>query len=200
MAWIPYAAIAIVVWNLMVFAMYSVDKKRAKRGAHRIRESTLISAAALLGAPGALFGMFIFRHKTKHAKFIVGVPLLLIINIAVIVFAYMNLPSIEARTPEYRKITSQEAAAMLDQEGAVLLDVRTEAEYAEGHIEGALLIPDYEITDAASVNLPDKNAVILIYCRTGRRSEMAARALVDMGYTQVYDFGGIVDWPYEVIQ
>ena len=79
----------------------------------------------------------------------------------------------------------------------ILLDVRTEEEFRENRIGGAILIPDYEISARAGLELPDKDAVILIYCRSGRRSENAARELADMGYTNVYDFGGIIDWPYE---
>ncbi len=96
-------------------------------------------------------------------------------------------------------ITASEAKQMLDeQQGYVLLDVRTEQEYAEGHIPGALLIPNTELSEKAADLLPDKEQTILVYCRSGRRSAEAARTLADMGYTQVYDFGGIIDWPYEI--
>ena len=69
----------------------------------------------------------------------------------------------------------------------------------EQRLEGAILIPDYEIRIRAEKELPDKNAIILIYCRSGRRSELAAVELVNLGYTNVYDFGGIIDWPYETV-
>lgn len=96
-------------------------------------------------------------------------------------------------------ITASEAKQMLDeQQGYVLLDVRTEQEYAQGHIPGALLIPNTELSEKAADLLPDKEQMILVYCRSGRRSAEAARTLADMGYTQVYDFGGIIDWPYEI--
>lgn len=98
----------------------------------------------------------------------------------------------------YRKITAEKARDMMQsEENYILLDVRTDEEYKENHIAGAVLIPDYEITERAEAELPDKNAVILIYCRSGRRSEIAANELVEMGYTGIYDFGGIIDWPYE---
>ncbi len=71
------------------------------------------------------------------------------------------------------------------------------AEYKKKHIKDATLIPDTEIAIRAVAELPDKSAVILVYCRSGRRSESAAKALVKLGYTGVYDFGGIVDWPYK---
>jgi rhodanese-related sulfurtransferase len=103
-------------------------------------------------------------------------------------------------TAEYAKITAEEAKQMMDDgDGFILLDVRTEEEFAESHIEGAILIPDTEIAERASDELPDPDAQILVYCRSGRRSAQAADALTQLGYTSVYDFGGIIDWPYETI-
>jgi len=108
-------------------------------------------------------------------------------------------PAIPAE-PVYRKISASEAREMMETtDNFILLDVRTEEEFEEIRLEGAVLIPDYEISERAEVELPDKNALILIYCRRGRRSEIAARELVEMGYTNVYDFGGINDWPYETV-
>jgi len=101
---------------------------------------------------------------------------------------------------EYHKISAEKARTMMSElNDFILLDVRTGEEYTEKHIDGAVLIPDYEIEDRAGGELPDKNAVILVYCRSGRRSENAARKLVDRGYTNVYDFGGIIDWPYKTV-
>ncbi len=101
---------------------------------------------------------------------------------------------------EYNKITPAEAKKMMDDgEPFILLDVRTEEEFTESRIEGAVLIPDTEIADRAPDELPDKDARIFVYCRTGRRSAAAAIALINMGYTNVYDFGGIADWPYETV-
>lgn len=101
----------------------------------------------------------------------------------------------------YKKITAEEARTMMDEdEGVIVVDVRTESEYDEGHIEGAILIPNETITDVMPEQLADADAVILIYCRSGRRSEEAARKLVDLGYTNVYDFGGIIDWPYDIVK
>jgi len=98
----------------------------------------------------------------------------------------------------YQKISAGDAYQMMqDTDEYILLDVRTDDEYKQGHIEGAVLIPDYEIGNRAATELPDKNAVILIYCRSGRRSANAVGELIVMGYTNVYDFGGINDWPYE---
>lgn len=98
---------------------------------------------------------------------------------------------------QYNKITAEEAKEMMDTQDVIILDVRTEAEYEEEYIEGALLIPDYELENMADSKLPDKDAQILVYCRSGSRSEGAAKLLVDMGYMNIYDFGGIIDWPYE---
>ena len=100
--------------------------------------------------------------------------------------------------PIYRKISAEEAREIMESsDDYILLDVRTEEEYREKRIDGAILIPDYEMTDRAVSELPDKNAVILIYCRSGQRSANAAKKLVQIGYTNIYDFGGIIDWPYE---
>lgn len=102
--------------------------------------------------------------------------------------------------PVVTKITAAEAKAMIDKgQDLVILDVRTQEEYNEAYIQNALLIPDTEISGQAPTILADKDQTILVYCRTGRRSAEAAKKLVDMGYTNIYDFGGILDWPYEVV-
>jgi len=99
----------------------------------------------------------------------------------------------------YRKISAADAfQKMSEADGYILLDVRTEQEFNESRIKNAVLIPDYEIADRAAAELPDKNALIFIYCRSGRRSANATNELVGLGYANVYDFGGILDWPYGV--
>ena len=101
--------------------------------------------------------------------------------------------------PVYMNITAQEAREIMDtEEGYIILDVRTQEEYEEKHIPGAILIPDYEIKERAQEELPDKDQLLLVYCRSGRRSKLAAEALVELGYTNIKEFGGIIDWPYEV--
>jgi len=98
----------------------------------------------------------------------------------------------------YVNITAEEAKKIMDnQEGYVILDTRTQAEFDEGHIPGAILIPHDEITEKAEAVLTDKNQLILVYCRSGRRSKLAAEDLVKLGYTNIKEFGGIIDWPYE---
>ncbi len=99
----------------------------------------------------------------------------------------------------YQRISASEAnEIMLSEVGYIILDVRTEEEYNQGHIPGAILIPDYEITERAEEALPNKEQLILVYCRSGRRSKAAAEALIEMGYTNVKDFGGIIDWEYAI--
>ena len=99
----------------------------------------------------------------------------------------------------YVNITAEEAKQIMDTgEGYLILDVRTQAEYDAGHIPGAVLIPNTEIETRAEEELPDKEQLILVYCRSGNRSKKAAEILVQLGYTNIKEFGGIIDWPYEV--
>ena len=100
----------------------------------------------------------------------------------------------------YKQITPAEAKALMEsREGYVILDVRTPEEFAEGHIEGVVLIPDYEIGEKAEGILTDKDQLILVYCRSGRRSKNAANELAALGYTNVQEFGGIRDWEYGTV-
>ena len=95
-------------------------------------------------------------------------------------------------------ITAAQAKEIMDSgEGYLILDTRTQEEYDEGHIPGAILIPYDEITQKAEAVLTDKDQMILVYCRSGRRSKLAAEDLVKLGYTNIKEFGGIIDWPYE---
>ena len=106
----------------------------------------------------------------------------------------------ENKEAVYMNITAEEAKKIMDTESEyVILDVRTEEEFAQGHIPGAILIPDYEIREEAESSLPDKDALILVYCRSGRRSKNAAQILLELGYTNIREFGGIIDWPYETV-
>ena len=99
----------------------------------------------------------------------------------------------------YVNITAEEAKQIMDnEEGYIILDVRTQEEYNQGHIPGAIVISHEEITEKAEEVLTDKDQLILVYCRSGRRSKIAAEALVELGYTNIKEFGGIIDWPYEV--
>ena len=99
----------------------------------------------------------------------------------------------------YVNITAEEAKKIMDtQVGYVILDTRTQEEYDQGHIPGAIVISHDEITEKAESMLTDKNQLILVYCRSGRRSKLAAEDLAKLGYTNIKEFGGILDWPYEV--
>lgn len=100
----------------------------------------------------------------------------------------------------YKKISAEEAKAIIDSEDVIILDVRTQEEYNEGHIENSVLLPVNDIADKAEEKLPDKDAKILVYCRSGNRSATAAKQLIKMGYTNVYDFGGINSWPYGTVK
>ena len=98
----------------------------------------------------------------------------------------------------YVNITAEEAKQIMDsEEGYIILDVRTQEEYDEGHIPGAIVISHEEIADKAEEVLTDEGQLILVYCRSGRRSKIAAEALAELGYTNIKEFGGIIDWPYE---
>ena len=102
---------------------------------------------------------------------------------------------------EYIQITQAEAKSIIDSdEELIILDVRTEEEFSSGHIKGAVLIPDYEIADRAEAELPDKDMLTLVYCRSGNRSKRASEVLVSLGYTNVKEFGGINTWEYGIVQ
>ena len=117
-------------------------------------------------------------------------------------------PAAVAETPaptatpvvEYKKISAADAKTRMDSgDEIIILDVRTQEEYDAGHIAGAILIPNETIVDKQPELLPDLDAEILIYCRSGNRSAQAANKLIAIGYTNVVDFGGIIDWPYDVV-
>ncbi|MDP3387667.1 MAG: rhodanese-like domain-containing protein [Eubacteriales bacterium] len=137
------------------------------------------------------------------------IPVILLIAAMIITGCTVQTP-VATRQPtslenvekaEYIKISAQEAKEIIDtEENVAIVDVRTAQEYAEGHIPDAILIPGTQIRDLAPDLLPDLDQTILVYCRSGNRSETAARILIDMGYTDVMDFGGILDWPYEIVK
>ena len=101
----------------------------------------------------------------------------------------------------YQQITQEEAKNMMDTQEAIVLDVREQDEFDTGHIPGAVLLPVGTITkDTAAAVIPELDSVVLVYCRSGNRSKKASQALVELGYTGIYEFGGINTWPYEVEQ
>ena len=99
----------------------------------------------------------------------------------------------------YQQITQEEAKNMMDTQEVTVLDVREQDEFDAGHIPGALLLPVGSITkERAATVIPKTDSVVLVYCRSGNRSKTASKALADLGYSNVYEFGGINTWPYEV--
>jgi rhodanese-related sulfurtransferase len=110
-----------------------------------------------------------------------------------------NTVSAQSKGTSPVRITAETAKQLMDStQEYLMLDVRTPNEFSAGHIHGAVLLPDYEIQDKASQVIPKKDTLLIVYCRSGRRSAAAAKKLVSMGYTQVYDMGGIISWPYGV--
>ena len=100
----------------------------------------------------------------------------------------------------YEQITAEDAKKLMDIESDyIIVDARTPEEFAEGHIPGAILIPEYEIAERAESELKDKKQLILVYCRSGRRSKIASQTLAELGYTNVKEFGGIIEWAYDVV-
>ncbi|MBQ7092663.1 MAG: rhodanese-like domain-containing protein [Clostridia bacterium] len=100
----------------------------------------------------------------------------------------------------YTQISMNEAIAMMEETtDYILLDVRTPEEFAEMHIPGAINIPNESIGTAEIPELPDKEQLILVYCRSGNRSKEASEKLANLGYSNIYEFGGIIDWPGETV-
>lgn len=99
----------------------------------------------------------------------------------------------------YQQITQEEAKEMMDTQEVIVLDVREQNEYDSGHIPGAVLLPVGTIDeDTAAAVIPEKDSTVLVYCRSGNRSKTASSALAELGYTNIYEFGGINSWPYEI--
>ena len=132
-------------------------------------------------------------------KKVKGLIIMLLISLSL--FGMTACDGEKEKFSTYEQITAEQAKTIMDTEkDYVIIDARTEEEFAEGHIENAILIPEYEIKDRAEKELPDKEQLILVYCRSGRRSKIASEELVNLGYTNVKEFGGIIDWPYEVVK
>lgn len=132
-------------------------------------------------------------------KKVKGLIIMLLISLSL--FGMTACGSENGKSSTYEQITAEQAKKIMDNEqDYIIIDARTEEEFAEGHIENAILIPEYEIAERAEKELPDKEQLILVYCRSGRRSKIASEELVKLGYTNVKEFGGIIDWPYEVVK
>ena len=132
-------------------------------------------------------------------KKVKGLIIMLLISLSL--FGMTACDGENGKASTYEQITAEQAKTIMDTEkDYIIIDARTEEEFAEGHIENAILIPEYEIKDRAEKELPDKEQLILVYCRSGRRSKIASEELVNLGYTNVKEFGGIIDWPYEIVK
>ena len=137
------------------------------------------------------------KNKLRNNKRIISLYLCTLLYLLLLSGCSQNETITETN---YMQITAKEAKNIMDNEtDYIILDVRTEEEFSKGHIDGAILIPDYEIADKSEKILTDKDQLILVYCRSGRRSKLAADSLVTMGYTNIKEFGGIIDWPYDII-
>lgn len=107
----------------------------------------------------------------------------------------------DEKETSYQQISQEEAKEMMDAQEVVILDVREQDEYDSGHIPNAVLLPVGTIDeDAAAAVIPEKDSTVLVYCRSGNRSKTASSALAELGYTNIYEFGGIKTWPYETEQ
>ena len=132
-------------------------------------------------------------------KKVKGLIIMLLISLSL--FGMTACSGENGKASTYEQITAEQAKTIMDTEkDYVIIDARTEEESAEGHIENAILIPEYEIAQRAEKELPDKEQLILVYCRSGRRSKIASEELVKLGYTNVKEFGGIIDWPYDIVK
>lgn len=126
---------------------------------------------------------------------------LIFLLLAVLILTACGQDQENNREAVFVNITAEEAKQIMDsQEGYIILDVRSQEEFDLGHIPGAILIPDTEINARAEEVLPDKDQLILVYCRSGRRSKLAAADLAELGYINIKEFGGIIDWPYEIVK
>lgn len=153
-----------------------------------------------------LFTLYsIYRSRCKkhflvvyYSKEVITVKKLILILLALQLLTGCGQNKENTQEAAYMNITAQQAKELMDtREDYVILDTRTQEEYEELHIPGAILIPYDEILQKAEGVLTDKDQLILVYCRSGRRSKLAAEDLVKLGYTNIREFGGIIDWPYE---
>ena len=133
----------------------------------------------------------------KKVLLVVAIAIILCIAVLVIIKV---LEKGENENMGYQQITMDEAKGIFEQSGDyIILDVRTFEEYNDGHIPGAICIPNENIGSEPPAELPDKEQLIYVYCRSGNRSKKAAHKLVDMGYTNIVEFGGIINWKGEKV-
>lgn len=135
--------------------------------------------------------VFVHQFYCKNRRFLVILMTVLLLS---------GCRTAQTNTNTYRQISTQEAINLMTEEtGYMILDVRTEAEYETGHIPGAICVPNETIGTEEISKLPDKNQLILVYCRSGNRSKQAAQKLADQGYANIVEFGGINSWTGETV-
>lgn len=142
--------------------------------------------------------MYTMKTNTSNTKRInlKSMPLLIIVLLIILTGCS---PNHKPKSQKYETITANEAQEIMKEDTTIyILDVRTESEYASGHIPNSILLPYDEVSSQAESFITNKDSKILVYCRSGRRSKIAAGELAALGYTNVFDFGGINDWPYEI--
>ena len=135
---------------------------------------------------------------------IAGIAVVVIVMGAVILIrqnAKNNILDGPGMVNSFTQISQDEAKEMMKKnDGHIIVDVRRQDEYEQGHIPGAILIPNESIGAQRPAELPNLNQIILVYCRSGRRSKEAAQKLFDMGYKNIYEFGGIIDWTGDIVK
>ena len=185
----------IIIVNIAAFCMFGIDKSAAIKQRRRIPNRVLLLTAAFGGSLGALAGMYIFRHKTKKWYYSITVPVMLILQILAVMLLLNSCGG-----ASYNRISQDEAMQMMqEQTDFLIVDVRRPDEFAGGHIAGAINVPNEEIGSEMPEALPDKDQLLLVYCRSGNRSKEASQKLAGMGYTNVYEFGGIKTWEGETV-
>ncbi len=123
------------------------------------------------------------------------------ISVLFVCLSLFCLSSCKEEKIEYTQITPQEAKQIIDTEkDYIIVDARTPEEFESGHIKNAIVLQEENVKELAPQMFPNKDKLILVYCRSGNRSKKVAQALADMGYTNVKEFGGIISWPYETVK
>ena len=141
-------------------------------------------------------------------KYVKYMSMVMILGISFVTFQQIAQADNEVvnatQVPSFQKISPEYAKQLMDTEkNYIIIDVRTIEEYNEGHVKNAISLPNEEIvvgSEKVATILPNKDQMLLVYCRSGKRAADASTKLVNMGYTNVYSFGGIIDWPYEVVK
>lgn len=131
----------------------------------------------------------------------IGAAIIMIALFTLILSSCSSKEEADGNETVYRQISQEEAKKMMEKDdGHIIVDVRREDEFAQGHIPNAICIPNESIDAREPKELPDKDQIILVYCRSGNRSKQAAEKLAKLGYRNVYEFGGIIDWTGEIVK